>query len=735
MSICMDYTIDQAETEEKISKLLSVVLDLQKKSTILEKQAVLDALPAVQEYLERHTQINSLVQKLDPEKQLVIKSIIAIGQADIVFNGYNNLLKDAKIQILINQLVEIERFYQSLGGIVGYHLTMLSLIRAQQMSSYENSPKNEKYFHPEGLDLETDSVEVRQAVKYGLESLNKVAEMYPVGGAGERLNLIDDKTGIPLPAAELLFLGRTLLEGLIRDLQAKEYLYYKCFGKQIEVPVAMMTSEEKDNEAHIIKICENHHWFGRQKESFFFFKQPLVPTITREGNWSLSAPFTLNLKPGGHGVIWKLAEEKGVFSWLESKGYSKSIIRQINNPIGSTDFALVALMGVGCKEKKSMGFLSCERLLRAAEGVDIVIETKTKDGYEYKLTNIEYTELEHNHIGEVPAAPGSPYSIFPSNTNLLFVDLQAIRDALRVYPIPGQIINMKSKIPFIDENGKMSQIEGGRLESTMQNIADNIVDRYSQQLREGDFEKKLQTFIVYNSRHKTISTAKQSYQPEKGFSSTPEQSYYDIMSNNRDLLEKQCGFIVPQLSSIDEYLEKGPGFIFLYNPALGPFYSIIAQKIRNGRLAQGSELQLEIAEADISNIDIQGCLLIESSSPLGCHNEKGILNFGGESRCVLRDVQVINKGMDYSKKSCFWKNEISRQEAMRIVLGEGSEFHAENVLFEGDLLFEVPAGHRLQVSQDNDGMLIKKFEKITAPTWCWEYAFDADYRIKLTKQE
>ena len=45
---------------------------------------------------------------------------------------------------------------------------------------------------------------------------------------------------------------------------------------------------------------------------------------------------------------------------------------------------------------------------------------------------------------------------------------------------------------------------------------------------------------------------------------------------------------------MEQYLEKGPSFIFLYHPALGPLWDIIAQKVRGGALKHGSELVLEV---------------------------------------------------------------------------------------------------------------------------------------------
>ncbi len=45
---------------------------------------------------------------------------------------------------------------------------------------------------------------------------------------------------------------------------------------------------------------------------------------------------------------------------------------------------------------------------------------------------------------------------------------------------------------------------------------------------------------------------------------------------------------------MEEYLQRGPGFIFLYHPALGPLWDVIAQKVRGGALAPGAELVLEV---------------------------------------------------------------------------------------------------------------------------------------------
>jgi hypothetical protein len=56
--------------------------------------------------------------------------------------------------------------------------------------------------------------------------LPDLGEIYPLGGSADRLDLVDPNTGECLPAAMLPFCGRTLLEGLIRDLQVFFVLYF-----------------------------------------------------------------------------------------------------------------------------------------------------------------------------------------------------------------------------------------------------------------------------------------------------------------------------------------------------------------------------------------------------------------------------------------------------------------------------------------------------------------------------
>ncbi|NGX43478.1 MAG: hypothetical protein K940chlam7_01776 [Chlamydiae bacterium] len=722
----------QNAIKKQVARLEPFLSDLNHASSLEEKISILDAQSITLDFLEQSKTLLSYLKTADKHSEFVIKAVAAIGEGPIVFRGLDSIEEAPEpLENLVDALWSVEEFYDMIGGIVGYHCAVLKLIyeKEQKCSTEQFS---ERYAKPQGYGLSGHSPDLRHWVRWGVEHLPEMAEIYPVGGAGDRLNLRDENTNEYLPVAQLLFGGRTLLEGLIRDLQAREYLYYKLVGKQLTTPLLMMTSQEKNNHQNIQKICKEHDWFDRPRESFFFFVQPRVPVITLEGHWSMQSPLELTLKPGGHGVIWKLAKDHGAFQWLAAQNRKKALLRQINNPAGGTDGGLLAFCGIGCQEDKAFGFASCPKVLNAAEGMDILIEREVDGEFEYLVSNIEYTDFAQKGVEDAPETPGSQYSKYPANTNILFADLKTVENTLTECPIPGMIINFKNNVPFTDSEGKQCEVKGGRLESTMQNISDYIVDRSPHRLNE-EALLQLRTFVTYNDRRKTISVTKRSYDSSLSLLETPEGCYYEILQNNRELLNVFCSMDLPQICSEEEYLNKGPNLILSFHPALGPLYSVIAQKIRDGNLAEGAELQLEIAEVDLENLQLSGSLLVTSDSPMGRRRSGGTLKYGEDcGKCTLRNVKIQNKGIDRSADNVYWKNQISHIEQLQIKLSGNAEFFAENITFNGKYIIDVPDGYSVTAYEKGGKVHFCK-EKIQTPTWFWGYSFGPEDQIQLLK--
>ncbi len=718
--------VKEASLKEETVWLKELLDQLSSTSLIADKEKVLDHLDGILSFIKKSKSLSHYVIDASTEERYAIKSIIAIGQGPIVFREVNTFSSNNPLKDLVRQLLQVEDFYQAIGGIIGYHYAVLHLIQ-----ELDNPEKEDEfsYHRPEGLDLCKSSIEVHKAIKEGIDALPFMGEIYPVGGAGDRLNLIDPLTNEPLPAALLPFGEGNLLEGLIRDLQAREFLYFKLTGKQVCTPIAMMTSNEKNNHARILEVCEKAQWFGRPKDSFRFFVQPSVPVLTIEGNWVMTEPLKMLAKPGGHGVIWREALRQGIFDWFSSLGRKKFLVRQINNPLAGTDHGLLALAGVGFQDDKAFGVASCPRYVNSAEGMLVMVEKKGAEGVSCGITNIEYTEFKKRGIEDAPTTPNGKYSLFPSNTNILFVDLQKMREKAQNAPIPGMLINMKSTVLYTDAEGEKREIKGGRLESTMQNVADFLTDSFPKPLEKGE-QNKLQTFVTYNTRRKTSAFTKSLYKKGESAIGTPEGAFYERMHNAYDLLKNYCNVEVPKVQEEDEFLREGPSFIFEYHPGLGPLFEVIGQKIQGGKFEKGAELQLELSEVHIESLILDGSLIIKADSPLGKKDEKGTISYQNQGgRCLLKNIRVRNRGIDSKAENCYWSGKIARREALEVFLEGNAEFIAENVVFNGNITIKVPDGWCWTAKNEGKEVVFDK-KKVESSSWKWSYDFES-YQIIL----
>lgn len=634
-------------------------------------------------------------KNLEATVRVIHLSLQAIGQESLVNRGID-----------ITGLGAIEEFYREIGGIVGYHVTCIELLAQKDIKEKKGS-----YYPPESIDISTESPLVKTAILSGIRHLDSLAEIYPIGGAADRLSLKNEETGEFQSAAPLYFCGRSLIERLIDDLQAKEYLHYKLFKKQVRVPVVMMTSNEKHNDAHVKKLFREHNWFGRREEDFFLFSQPLVPAMNLKGKWCITEPTRLYLKPGGHGVIWKLAQDHGALNWLEKKGKKKAFVRQINNLIAGVDYGLLAFLGIGFDRNMQFGFAGCPRAKGLSEGVNVVIENDKK----YCLTNIEYCDVEHFEVDEEEP--------LVANTNLLFVDLSTLPTLIEQNPIPGMLVNIK-KMMVPDQAGGYAEEEILRLESTMQNLADSLFEE-SRELQK--------SYITSNRRKKTISTLKKEFAFGSSLAQTPEQVFLDLLENGADLLTHVCEMEVPLLRDPSTFFQYGPSFIFTYHPSLGPLYSIIKEKIQGGRLVMGSELRLGIADIYLENLDVDGSLSIHTDAIMG-HFDEGIVYSNQTGKCVLKNVQIRNSGINREATRSYWKDEIIHKEKCEIYIEEGGEFHAEDIVLRGDIRIRIPSGVRIEAKMV-DGHLTYTEVVLKKPSWEWEYFIDSQDQITCTLKQ
>lgn len=690
------------------------------------KLKILDTHPSVIQFFEKETSLQSYLKTASSEKSYLIKQIIVIGQLDVLIPKRDFFSNEevGKLQNLLDWLWELDRFYREIGGVVGYQSKMLGLIDSlEKISSVEDV----EYHEPAFVDISDPTEKVSEMVKWGIDHLDDLIELYPLGGAADRLHLVDEKTGKDLPAACLKFGHCTLLEILISDLQAREYLHYKLKGKQLTVPIGIMTSVEKNNHQHVVSICKDNSWFHREEKNFCFFTQPLVPTVDKDGKWCMKGPFNPLCKPGGHGIIWKLARDSGVIDGFLKQGMNKALVRQINNPVAGLDYSLLAFTGWGSQHKCTFGFASCERVPGVAEGINVLVEKKTDKRVCYSLSNIEYCDFKRYKNSKDLEDPKK----FSSNTNILFADLNALKKAVEKCPLPGMLINLK-QVKFFDDDEKLREEKVARLETTMQNIADVFEEEHDKPLDKPTTEK---TFLTFNRRNKTIATTKKVYTGGSTLE-TPERCFWERLKVYRDLFKDLCGIALPELGGIKEYFEKGPGFVIQYHPALGPLFSIIAQKIHGGALQKHSYLSLMIAELEWENVSVDGSLEVEAANIIGHLDSKKLLKYSEHvGRCSLQGVVVRNRGLDWS--SCYtdlWKGRVLHKESLKITLQGNAEFHAKDVTLEGNLHFEVPENYAMYVTASPTGGFVITEKQIKQPSWIYQYSYSKNSEIKIQKK-
>lgn len=656
----------------------------------------------------------------------------------------------AAMTSLLKIIAEVEEFYDCIGGIIGYQITVLELLlqsisekQVENWSQKTNRLQETQFmeiYPPDVIDLSRDSECASQAALWGIEGLPDLGEIYPLGGSADRLGLVDSETGECLPAAMLPYCGRTLLEGLIRDLQAREFMFFKLHGKQCITPVAVMTSAAKNNHERILSLCERHRWFGRGRSRFQLVEQPLVPAVSSDdGRWIVTGQFAPVCKPGGHGAIWKLSHDKGVFQWFRKHGRKGATVRQVSNVVAATDLTLLALAGIGLRYKKKLGFASCKRNTGATEGINVKIEKKTLDGmWSYGCSCIEYTEFDKFGIVHDPLSSNSLQAEFPANTNILYVDLPSVERVVSsncLSSLPGMVLNTKKPVSYEDQFGVTHSVSGGRLECTMQNIADSFSNSFSSRCY--DVKDELDTFIVYNERRKVTSSAKKKRRHgDKSLHQTPDGSLLDLMRNAYDLLS-HCDILMPEILGNENYVDSGPPFLILLHPALGPLWEVIRQKFYGGSISKGSELEIEVAEFFWKEVQLDGSLIILADHAMGSNevdeNGETILRYGKRcGRCKLENVEVVNEGIDWnSNHNLYWKHDVDRIEAVKVILHGNAEFEAVNVSLQGNHVFEVPDGCKMKITSGNTGLHVQltpiSDEMMDTGSWFWRYCINGTH--------
>lgn len=267
------------------------------------------------------------------------------------------------------------------------------------------------------------------------------------------------------------------------------------------------------------------------------------------------------------------------------------------------------------------------------------------------------------------------------------------------------MVNAKTEHEVV-EGGVCVRRKIARLESMMQAISLNMSSSIGLDCHD------LSAFVGLYDREKSLSVTKRAFEQGKNFHETPEACLYDWLEACRHLFSEMCHFKMPPSQSFEDFLRRGPNFVGFFHPALGPLWSVIGQKVKNGTISSGSELELEIAEISMEGLQLHGSLRILSLQPVGSYKESGHLVMNRHvGRAYIRNFAVRNKGMQNSSLKDHLNRMVNRAETCTIVLEGRSEIIIEDVTIDGNFELTVPDKMQARIVATQGG----HFEVIMSP--------------------
>ena len=160
-------TVDRCpELETTILTLKPWIDKLVKTSSVDERKKIVASHPKIILFYLKKKFPNT---RIFTDNYYLFESLVIIGQYEKILNGLD---KDEKaFNFLIKTLDELERFYFEIGGIIGYHYKIISLLRSQQSIQEDKNT----YLSPAYFDLTKINKSVNRAIIAGIKNIWQMA--------------------------------------------------------------------------------------------------------------------------------------------------------------------------------------------------------------------------------------------------------------------------------------------------------------------------------------------------------------------------------------------------------------------------------------------------------------------------------------------------------------------------------------------------------------------------------
>ncbi len=350
--------------------------------------------------------VETFLESFEGETADLMRSLLAADQAHLFEHWDHPEATDRDRKAFLDQLREVNRGYP--GGLVKYieNARRLLVEAKAGLNPFEGFVPEK----PDVVDLSDFRDRYHRMERLGVEAFDRTAVVLVAGGLGERLGYEGIKLGIPVEMLE----ETTYLEHYARCLLAME----ARMSRPKPLPFVIMTS--KDTHDRTVKALKENDWYGLAPGQVHLLKQGLVPAIAdNDANLAMEGPFSLQLKPHGHGDVHMLLHAHGIAAKLLEEGIEYLTFIQDTN--GQVFNVLPAAVGVSIDQNYDFNSVAVNRVPGEAVGG----LARLVKGARQMTLNVEYNQLDPllkstiSPEGDVAGENG--YSLFPGNINVLVV--------------------------------------------------------------------------------------------------------------------------------------------------------------------------------------------------------------------------------------------------------------------------------------------------------------------------
>ncbi len=542
------------------------------------------------------------IQGLSPSQQKVLSWCESAGQKH-VFEGWEPAgTSEESKKSFLNALLQVDGSYP--GGLDGYLVNAKKLLEESRLGKnpYEGlTPEN-----PETVNLVDFNENYDAFEEKGLAAAAGLVVVLVAGGLGERLGYSGIKIDIPVEMTT----GKSYLgfyAEQIRVLQERS---------KAEIPLVIMTS--RDTHDRTLASLAGNDYFGLKKGQVHLIRQELVPALADAfPRLAMEGPYSLGLKPHGHGDVHMLLHTSGLAEKFQAAGKTHLIFIQDTN--GQVVNVMLPALGVSVEKKFHFNSIAVSRIPGEAVGAITRLRGRGRD-----LTiNVEYNQLDPllratvSQMGDVADASG--FSPFPGNINVLLIELTSYVQILKkTRGIIAEFVN-----PKYEDKEKTRFKKPTRLETMMQDLPKLLGPEH--RVGVTVFDRRWSFSADKNNLKEARAKVEQNGPPESA--STAEADFYAAG-------RKKCERAGMKLEKGEPILCQGIPFENGARVVLSPDFALTfreaREKIRGGSLAAESTLVVKGKNVILDNLTLKGRagLVIEVSEH--CHLAVKDLTLSGE---------------------------------------------------------------------------------------------------------